>query len=167
MKTTQCSTREPAPAATPYEGTSSQNSEPVSRAVAHGVRSFGRLSVWSFLGIWVLGFGILPAAAQVPNAPQSAVQLPPPATAVPSIPVRTNSIIRPLTGAAGTTTGGAAGDSSPTTRTSPRVTTQPRTNSIVNPSPASTNIPGVGSFTVITPTATPEELLRAGLIDFR
>src|SRR5213075_1744436 len=96
-------------------------------------------------------FGVYQAAAQVPNAPQSAVPLP-----APPIAIRSNSIISPSPAATG-----AAGDASPSTRTSPRATTQPRPNSIINPSPASTNlavtnVTGAGQgFTVINPASKP------------
>jgi general secretion pathway protein D len=106
------------------------------------------------LRIWVLGLGITTVSAQVPNAPQSAVQLPPrPVTQIPA---------RPLTG--GSTATGAAG--SDLSRSSlPRITTQPKANSIVNPSPASTNLTG---FTVITaPRTNAEEIIQPGIIDFR
>jgi len=110
------------------------------------------------LGIWVLGLGISSVSAQVPNAPQSAVPLPPrPAT---PIPIQPNpAAARPLTG--GSTSGGEISRS-----TSPRITTQPRTNSIVNPSPASTNLAG---FTVIAPPrgTNAEEIIQPGIIDFR
>src|ERR1044071_926605 len=98
------------------------------------------------IGVCLLGFWIFSSWAQVPNAPQSAVQLPPPAGATPGvIPIRTNSIIRPLTSVPGTT-GTTGGDLSRST--APRAITAPRSNSIVNPSPASTNLSG---FTVINP----------------
>src|SRR5205807_1344627 len=114
--------------------------DPAEKGACPDLKSIGRLCICSLFGIWVLGFEASSASAQVPNAPQSAVQLPP-AAAPPGIPVRTNSIIRPT---------GAAADSSPGMRTSPRPTTQLRTNSIINPSPASTNLSAQGPFTVIT-----------------
>src|SRR5437879_2124391 len=109
-----------------------------------------------------LFFAVFEAAAQVPNAPQSAVPLPPQ-----PIAVRTNFSPSPT----GTT--GTVGDSSPTTRTTPRITTQPRANSIINPSPASTNVVVTnvpGGFTVINPSRTnapPEETVSPGVIDIR
>jgi general secretion pathway protein D len=122
------------------------------------------LAVWSFFGIWDLGFGIFSASAQVPNAPQSAVPLPPPAP----IAIRSNAFAAPPA----TTGAGGVGDTSPSTRTAPRTITPPRSNSIVNASPASTNIAGAGQFTVINPAAkptnaAPEEIVQPGIIDFR
>src|SRR5438045_3860510 len=112
-------------------------------------------------------FGVYQAAAQVPNAPQSAVPLPAPPIAIrsnsiisprpaPPSDIRPSAIISPYPAATG-----APGEASPSTRTSPRATTQPRPNSIINPSPASTNlavtnVTGAGQgFTVINPASKP------------
>lgn len=156
MKTTQSSPREPATAGTGYHGPTGR------KRGATPMRASGAARVYYYVGIFVLGFGLSSAFAQVPNAPQSAVPLPAPAT---PIPIRSNTLARPLYSAPGTT-GAGAGDLS---RTSPRATAPPRADSIVNPSPASTNAPG---FTVINPSPKPtnaptEQMIQPGMIDFR
>jgi general secretion pathway protein D len=125
-----------------------------------------------FCGVWSLILGILVCSGfgvrgQTP---------PPPANAVNplSAPVyRTNAVVIPFTPSPST-------NSTATVRTTPRTFPPPRSDSIIVPSsPAgSTNTPGglgaapADQTTVITPSGTatniaPEELLPAGMIDFR
>ena len=88
----------------------------------------GHFSVWHFLGIWVLGFGISCASAQVPPGPATAV----PYQAVP--PIRTNpAVIAPAAAPAVTTgtatpvlPGATPAPADLTTRAEPRQLPPPR-----------------------------------------
>src|SRR5437879_3196933 len=117
-------------------------------------------SVFSaFVGIWILGFGILSSSAQVPNAPAQAVQIPQP------YPRPNPGLVSP-----GATTG-VGGASTPTgsdaMRSLPRALPPPRSNSIAVPSDVLSTAPTNRPIAAAAGTNVTEEMIQPGTMEFR